>query len=260
MKNNFYFLTLLAIVLFGFTSCKNDAPKTIEIEDGSNFYPLTIGSTFEYRLDSTIYNDFDNSEVKREWDLKVIYDSKLKDGTGDEIMKLKRFIKPRGESEEAYKLQDVWSLKLANGKLETFEENLHFVKLVFPIKENKSWNGNIYIAPTGNENPNSSTKFYENWDYKYNSTNTSETILDKTYENVTKVSQINEVGGPGAINHYVANEWYAKGIGLVQKRMEMIVENCPAEPCSEKTLPVLQRTKKRKGFILDMKLVNYEIK
>lgn len=40
----------------------------------------------------------------------------------------------------------------------------------------------------------------------------------------------------------------------------MIVENCPAEPCSEKTLPVLQRTKKRKGFILDMKLVNYEIK
>lgn len=260
MKNIFYILVLFITVAIGFVSCNSEAPKTIEVDNGSSFYPLTIGSTFEYRLDSILYDDFDNSETKREWDLKITYDSKLKDQSGDDLIKLKRFIKPRGEKDEAYKLQDVWSLKLVNGKLETFEENLHFVKLVFPIEKNKSWNGNIFISPSGGENPNSSTKFYQDWDYKYETTNTTQTVLETTYNDVVQVRQINEIGGPGAINHYVSNEWYAKGIGLIQKRMEMIVENCPAEPCSEKTLPVLQRTKKRKGFILDLKLIRYDIK
>lgn len=238
-------------------ACSSDEGQ-VEFNNGINYIPLTEGSWYEYRLDSTIFNDFDNSVTEKHWDLRIEIGETINEGEGDELVKINRFLRPANTSQH-FTFDKVWFAKIVNNRLVTFEDNLHFIKLVFPVIEGKTWFGNQFIAPQGNDNPNTSTQFYSNWEYSYESVGQPETVQNTNYSDVVHVNQANEVGGPGAIQHFVADEWYAYNIGLIKKRMEIVVENCGANNCSEKQLPVLERSQLRKGFILNMELTDYQI-
>lgn len=257
MKQFSFFAIAIVFTAIIFISCSSD-DSPAEFDSGVGYFPLTENSWYEYELDSIIFNDFDNSETLKQWDLRVEIGDTITDGEGDELIKLNRYLKPRN-STEAYEFDRVWFVKLNNGRLETFEDNLHFIKLIFPITAGKTWEGNQFINPQGNDNPNTSTQFYNNWDYQYNTVGEAATVQGENFSEVTHVRQVNEFGGPGAINHFVADEWYAKHVGLIKKRMEIVVENCGADNCSEKNLPVLERSQLRKGFILNMELTNYQV-
>ena len=257
MKKLLPFIGCLFLLFGFFTACDSD-DSSEDFDNGTAYVPLTEGSWYEYKLDSTLFDDFDNSVVQKEWDLRVEIGEQITDGEGDQLIKINRYQRPRNSSEE-YSLDRVWFAKIVNGRLETFEDNLHFIKLVFPVTEGKTWEGNQFISPQGNDNPNTSTQFYEDWEYEYVSVGEAFTVQGMNFSDVMQVNQTDQFGGPGAINHFISNEWYAHNVGLIKKRMEIVVENCGAENCSEKEKPVLERTQLRKGFILDMELTDYLI-
>lgn len=248
-------LFTLTVVLL---SCGKDE-GVAPYDSTEDYVPLTVGSYIEYKLDSTIYSDFDNSVVTRNYLMKLEIIGKITDGENDDLYKFNRSLKPVDGAQE-YQLKNVWFAKVKNGKLEATEDNLRFIKMISPLINDKTWKGNEFISPSGNDNPVTSTRFYEDWDYTYKAVGEPATINGNSFENTVTISQVDKVGGPGAINHYVASEIYAKGVGLVKKRMEMVVENCGANGCSEKNLPILERTRKRKGFILNQEVIDYDIK
>lgn len=249
------FTHAFSVILIGFislTSCSSD--DATEVDTGSEYIQLSEGSWFEYKLDSTIYDDFDNSVTLYEWDLRVEIGETFTEN-GRELIRMRRFLKPRSSDGE-YNYQKTFFASLQNGRLETFEDNLHFVKFLLPAVEGKTWKGNEFISPQGNDNPNTSTQFYEDWDYTYESLGESMDIQGQAFNDVAHINQSDRFGGTGAINHFISDEWYAYGVGLVKKRMEIVVEN---QGDSDKTIPVLEREEGRKGFILDMEITNYHI-
>ncbi len=246
----------IAIVFFAVSCSSDDSGATTDI--GLDYMPITQGSWYTYRLDSTIFNDFYNTEITHSYELKIEIGEQIEDGEGQLLTKMRRYIKEFGSAED-FEFQSVWFEKLSNNRLETFEENLHFIKLVFPTTIDKTWEGNQFIASAGNDNPNTSTRYYKDWDYKIVSVDMPMSINDQSFEAVLQVNQANEVGGPGAIQHIVSDEWYARGVGLVKKRMEIVVENCGAPGCSDKNKPVLERPTERKGYILNQELIDYRI-
>lgn len=253
MMKKLLFILLAVFVVY---SCTDDSAEPIV--NAKDYYPLSIGSWYEYKLDSIIYDDFDNSVTLKEWSLLVEIDDVITDGEGEELTRVVRKLRPRN-SNTAYQIESIWFVKQSSNRIESIEENLRFIKLLSPIVEGKTWEGNRFIDPEGNDNPNASTRFYQDWDYAYQSVNESMTIGNTTFENVVHVNQSDDFGGPGTINHFISNEYYAKDIGLIKKRMEIVVENCGVPNCSEKELPILERTSGRKGFILDMELTNYNV-
>ena len=257
MKQFLLIITLVSCFTGLFIACSSDEGST-EFDNGSAYIPIKEGSWYEYKLDSIIYNDIDNSEVEKSWLLRIEIGETITNSQGVEVVKLNRYLKEPNSNSD-YSFDKVWFARIVNGRLETFEENLHFVKFLLPVTEGKTWQGNQFIQPSGNDNPNQSTAFYENWDYVFTNLRQDVTVQGSTYKDVVEVEQVNKPGGPGAINHLVASEWFAKDIGLIKKRMEIVVENCGADNCSDKSKPVLERNRLRKGFILNQELIDYNI-
>lgn len=251
-----FFFSFLVLTAF-LTSCSSD-DTTVEYDLGMDYVPISEGSWIEYKLDSTLYSDFDNSEVTHSYNLRVVFGEQIEDGEGSMLTKVRRYMKPANSSAD-YELQNVWFTKIENNRLETFEDNLHFIKLLFPTTVDKQWEGNVFIAGEGNDNPTTSTVYYKDWEYFIEDAGFATAINDLEFTDVLLINQHDEVGGPGAIQHLVSKEWYARGVGLVKKRMEMVVENCGSPGCSNKNLPVLERPTKRKGYILNMEVTDFQI-
>ena len=105
--------------------------------------------------------------------------------------------------------------------IEYIENNLRFLKLELPIKQDFSWKGNSYIDTYS---INSDVKYLDDWDYIYDSIDVPLTINSLTIDSTIKVSERDEFLGqdpsiPGtqyAEKNY-AVEKYGKGIGLIYR-------------------------------------------
>ena len=146
-------------------------------------------------------------------------------------------------------ISDIWSaLKNENQAIRN-EDNLRFIKLVFPISEDKYWDGNAFIDSDNVivKIAGESIKLYERWSYYYDSANEFETIGDTDYDNITTVRQVDT---ENSINKRYSLEKYAKGVGLVYKKMIILNtqnndENIPWEEKAEE------------GFILEQTLLSF---
>lgn len=252
MRYKLLFSFFAFIFLF---SCDSEDPEPVDV--ALDYFPTTEGSWFEYRLDSTIYDDFDNSVVTRSYDLRIEMGDTFTQN-GQDLTRMVRSIRLL-DSGNPFRVQSVWFATVNNNRLETIEDNLRFIKFLFPPFQGETWEGNVFIAGEGNDNPTTSTRFYEGWTYENVSVGVPDIVEGNTFDEVTHVSQINEPGGPGAIQHLVSDEFFARGVGLIRKRLELIVENCGNPNCSDKTLPVIDRPDLRKGFILNQELVDFQI-
>jgi|GEM_PF-1999097 len=239
---NLKFIVLISLLAL-FAACADDSAGP-DVDIGAGFFPLNQGHWVEYELDSVVYDDFNNTVVTTQLDLRVEVGEMFIDGEGSEVHRLYRYMKPRGGTD--YALTDVWISKLEGGILESIEENLRFIKLSLPPAIGKDWAGNQFIDTSIPQ-----TEFYDGWDYFYESVGGSKTVNGQSFTDVLKVSQSNEIN---AIQHYVSSEYYAKGVGLIEKSMEIVVEDSAT---SDKTIPVIDRTSGRRGFAVYLKVTDY---
>ncbi len=236
-------IVLVAMTAWLFNACSTD--EAVPVDFGKAYFPLTQKHWVEYKLDSVIYDDFDNTVRESHWDLRVEVADSIPDGEGSFVNRIKRYFKPRG-SNDPYVLQDVWFAKLDGTIVESIEENLRFLRLSLPPTEGKTWQGNQFIDTSIPE-----TEFYENWDYFYDKVGTSLTINGLNFSDVIHVNESNE---KNAIQHYVAESYYARDVGLVKKKLEIVVEDSAT---SDKSIPVIERTDGRRGFAVYMEVTDY---
>ncbi len=86
-------------------------------------YTLGDPDTFLYQLKTIVIDSFLNSESTYTY---VIHRSVRDDAT------------------EPWEYKDTWSSRLVNGQAIESEENIDFVKLVFPFEVGVKWNGNAF--------------------------------------------------------------------------------------------------------------------
>jgi hypothetical protein len=214
MRRNTFILASLCTVLI--ISCKKD--KEVAPDVGYNYFPVNVGHYVIYEGDSIAYKD----DLQAPHDtfrflVKEKIESIYTDNEGRPTLSIHRYIKNYDPAVPYSAMQwqhsDMWAANRTASTAERVEENIRFVKLVFPVEKNRSWNGNIYNT-------------LEPWDYSFGSVDQPENINSNSFDSVATVIQNNE---ENLVDRKYGVEKYAKNAGLVYKEL-LILKKQPHGP------------------------------
>ncbi len=132
MSKSIWFLISVLIVLF---SCSKKDDEVVDPDIGVDYAGLTVGKYVVYNVDSITYRAFDGSIDTASYQIKEVVDSKYIDLENEEAFKIIRY--KRYSDTLSWNLIDVWSSKISNLKFQKTEENIKFIKLIFPVKSGK---------------------------------------------------------------------------------------------------------------------------
>ena len=127
-----YFLSLLLL------SCD---PVTYDIKPHySSYFPVQENDSAEFHVSEIQHTSLGSDTLQ--YLLKEVTKNPYIDGEGDIAFQLHRYWKP--DSTEHYQIKDVWSIKKTVSSVEKVEENIRFVKMIFPLDEFSYWDGNLF--------------------------------------------------------------------------------------------------------------------
>jgi hypothetical protein len=201
-KNNYIYLLILLVAAVTF-ACHTSNLEPEDSYAGYDYYPLDTGRYVIYDVIDTSYTGSDT--VISNYQLKEILEDTLHFG-GQVWYRVFRF--KRNTSADAWPSQpdSVWSVCNTGQQIVKDENNNKYIKLSFPLENNKEWDGNA-------QNVNLED------DYKLKSVGKSFTFDSSTYPSTVTVEQ-------GNLTTFISKdsriEVYAKDIGLVYKKWEVL--------------------------------------
>lgn len=198
MRKNIY-LILIALISF-MSACKKDSvipPDPFYYE----YFPTKVGSFITYNCDSIVYDDFNNTVDTFRFQIKELYQSEFTDNSGRRAIRIERYKK--WSDTTSWFLKDVWYTVTDNNQAEKIEEDVRYIKLVFPVKAGKTWNSNALNSMDARETEYMDVhKSYSIGALSFDSTLTTENTEP---ENL--------------VDEYRNTEIYAKGVGLIYKKL-----------------------------------------
>jgi hypothetical protein len=138
-KLSFY---ILALILVALSSCTDDNNDGLNVFSGTDYFPLSTGHTLVYKITEINIDKPSDVYDTSIYYLKEIVELPFIDNEGDTAWRLERFT--RNSETENWLINSVWSAKNTGATAEKSEENRRYVKIRFPAKAEKTWNGNIY--------------------------------------------------------------------------------------------------------------------
>lgn len=248
------FLTQLLLLLssccllFNFSSCTPDEPLNVNL--GLDYYPLEIGKYRIYKVDSIIYDQDGGGTITMSNSIYVKEEltDTLRDNLGNLMYTLERFEKSNLNDE--WKIKDVYGVSLIDYQLHTFEENLRFIKLKFPVGVHiKPWNGNSFIDEYMKiEVAGEPIQIFKGWLYEYTEVDEYMQIGNQRFDSTLTVLEANE---DNKIEYRYSAATYARGVGLIKKEMSIL--NTQRDTCLHK----LWVDKAQEGFILNQEIIEY---
>jgi len=164
---------------------------------GYNYYPVEEGLYWIYKVDSISFNDNTHSIDTFSFNYKEVLSSSFIDSSGIKSYRLSRYFKENDSAN--WEFRNDWFVSLNTRTLERVEDNIRFIKLLFPIDITKGWNGNLYNS-LGRKT------------YTYNNVGTDYFDGFTTFRNTLTVLQEEE---KNPIEEILRYEVYAQGIGIV---------------------------------------------
>ncbi len=190
-------------------SCNESIVPTKEAL-GKDYYPVSIGQYRVYDVQEINYKltGFDTSFYQLR---ETIFDSLV---SQDQVSYLIRRDK-RTNALEQWSSDSVWTASVTQNYLAISENNVPFMKLTFPVKIGKEWDGNSL-------NSKAATTYYY--------TSVDEQLVDSVSLD-NHIRLIVEDIAPNIVNQDERSEIYVRGIGLVQKHY-MTLQFCTVD-CNE---------------------------
>jgi hypothetical protein len=209
-----YIIIALLILIIG--SCKKENEVLIH-ERIREFYPIEVGNSIIYQLDSTVFINFGSEKVVHSYIIKDEVDSMITDNLGINSFKIKRDIR---NSIDTTKWDHLMSYLITCDSLrvELIKDNQRYLIMIDPIKNNIEWSGNSYI----NTISNPELQYLYQWKYYYSDVNMPFTMNYVTYPETLTIVQRDDVIGDTTNKDYYfevnySKEVYAKEIGLIHK-------------------------------------------
>jgi hypothetical protein len=217
MKNAYTILVLLFSSLF-LANCNEKDPFFSDAP--TDYQSLAVGKYVVYRLDSLLYVNFGQKDTLIKYQAKDVVEAAITDGLGRPAWRVVRYLRDTAGL-TPWKENITYMVVGTSESLEIIENNLRFVKIKLPIRQDFSWKGNSYIN-TSTTDPTWIFKFYENWDYTYDKVGFPYTSFSKEIPNTITINQAdNTLGLPGVKTVYseriFSKEVYAKDIGLIYR-------------------------------------------
>jgi hypothetical protein len=227
LKKGVYILAALALILVFSCQKKKDPPVNPDL--GEAYYPTTIGRYIVYDVDSIIFNEFTYDSTFYKYQIKEKIEEAYTDAQGKPALKMARYIKKYSAAKSytamPWVIKCVWQVNVTAKDVQVVEENVRFVKLIFPVKQSSIWNGNAW-------NTN------EEWDYIYSYVDIQESINSISFPKTLCVTQ---KSFRTLISDQYYIEKYAKDVGLVYRE----IDDLNFDEVVPLTTPILSVAKKK---------------
>ena len=164
-----------------------------------------------YDVDSIRFSEFFQITDTVQYQIMELVDSSFTDAGGNKSYRIVR--SRRNTTTDPWIITDIWLASRTNKEAVKVEENLHFIKLVFPILLNETWKGNQLIETDSN------LAYLAGWNYEYTSTNAPLDINGLHFDSTVTVLQNNY---QDATQKLYYEEQYAKNVGLIFKEEDNI--------------------------------------
>jgi hypothetical protein len=166
---------------------------------GKEYFAHQPGSWIIYDVDSLVYDDFLGQVFQYQYQVKEVNKEILNEDTTTLTMLLERYW--RKDAQAPWQIKNNWTSKLDKSRGLKTEENVTYVKMVFPVKLNKSWNGNAYN--------NKATQIYRITDIHQ-----ERNIAAMSFDSTMRVLQKDFTT---LIGEELQFEIYALGVGMIEK-------------------------------------------
>lgn len=220
MKNQKLFILFFIFIFTIFYSCKKET-ETFPSLTLQEYFPLTTGSVFYYRLDSIVIAPFGTSLITKYYEAKDSIESEFLDNTNRKSFRIFRFIRDTLAVQSwRFAATYVATADTSKKQLEFVDNNFRFIKLKLPTTEFFTWKGNSFIDT---KSINSTVQYLDDWNYEYKNVGSNYSVKNKIYSNTITVEQNDETNPLGPFNpasfqtRNFGEEVYAKGIGLIYK-------------------------------------------
>lgn len=200
-----YFLMVTLALFVMVFSCKKDK-EPIVVDIGYDYFPKAIGTYVIYEVDSFFYNDFTSTIDTFSFQIKEKIIEKFTDLSNRPTEKIVRYYRKLATDE--WLTKDVWFANVTSNTAEKVEENIRFVKIVFPLKKDAAWNGN---------------RFNNLGEQDYSITKLNETLRIGSLD-FDSIIQVTQAADSNLIEKNIAFEIYAKHVGLVYKKKLQIAD------------------------------------
>lgn len=192
-----FFLLVLMLVI----SCKKE--KTLKsVYMGYEYFPFDTAIYSIYQVVEITWDDFyQPSKIDTQiYQIKELNESFFYDLENRKTIRIERY--KRLSDTNSWVLKDVWTANLLNTQAERNEENIRYVKLLFPFDIYTSWNGNAFNNLGDNQ-------------YEYKNIYQPYNLNNLTIDSTITVIQQDELS---LINRNYAEEVYARNIGLIYRK------------------------------------------
>lgn len=126
----------------GVASCSDETNNSPNVFTGHDYFPLTTGQTLIYKVTEINIDKPSNVYDTTIYFLMEFIEMPIIDNEKDTAWRIERYTKSTENSN--WIIESVWSAKKTDLMAEKVEENQRFVKIRFPAKYGRTWNGNIY--------------------------------------------------------------------------------------------------------------------
>ncbi|NSW46032.1 MAG: hypothetical protein HPY79_09500 [Bacteroidales bacterium] len=129
---------ILIVILFLLGCREKENLQSITID--FSYYPMNVNSEIVYAVEYIKIDAPINLYDTQRYYLKERIESSYYDETGNLIYRIERY--KRYDTNSVWQLTDVWFSQFYKNQAHKVEENIRYVKLLFPAKKGLKWNGN----------------------------------------------------------------------------------------------------------------------
>ncbi len=216
MRNKILLGFIFSLLAYLSISCNTDMAEPNDSRLGFTFYPLDAGTFIIYDVEKINYRITGEIDTIKYYLKEAVVDSFLNEENNYTFL-LHRSVRTKGND---WRLDSVWTARKTSYQAITVENNIPFIKLIFPFKEKVSWDGN-------------SLNTLEEEIYTMENVNQPITFNNQTFNNsVTIIQKDNQ---DSIIFLERRKEIYAHEIGLVYKESAAI-KYCSQVQCIGKNI------------------------
>jgi hypothetical protein len=241
---NMHFLKLYGVVVLAalVASCDTNSASLTALD--KNYYPLRVGSQWIYSIEETSISQTscdDSGAVLAKYELSVTVTDSVPTSDGSYRYILQRA--KRIDSNEPWLNFETWAVEKSSTQIIGNESDVKYVKLVFPIFNGLTWNGNLL---------NNSVQLNKLTEDSYKVASFEKPYTSATGQQYAKtITIIQEEEQSNLLYRDSRSEIYAYGVGLVYKESYLL------NYFANSQLPCFGKNKVQQGYVLKQSLKEY---